>query len=269
MEITTDFPEFVPKRFRIHLPGCDSAFHRDGTGHSRCLSGDEATRNHPDRGPHRAVATHAAAADEQILNPLRQKNPVGDPVTFAFFAVSGTGEKPLVRFQFRASGAGRMNIRRKVITSDLIREVPACQVILPVEHIISENSAELPHSEQGTGSDDFGVLKSFTSMPRSLNRSCTCAWVNTMQNTMSTQRSLDGRLAFIMIFLRYIALDGSVFNCCVGCLSPGKGDPEDYNGRMWQRNDSHGFGPMILAYTVAESLARAGRIPLLAELLLQ
>ncbi len=68
---------------------------------------------------------------------------------------------------------------------------------------------------------------------------------------------------------RYIALDGSVFNCCVGCLSPGKGDPEDYNGRMWQRNDSHGFGPMILAYTVAESLARAGRIPLLAELLLQ
>ncbi len=66
---------------------------------------------------------------------------------------------------------------------------------------------------------------------------------------------------------RYVALDGSVFNCCVGCLSPGKGDPEDYVKHPWKLNDSHAFGPVILAYGVAESLARGGRIPALAELL--
>jgi len=53
----------------------------------------------------------------------------------------------------------------------------AC-VSIPAKRPISTACSQI-------SSKDFGVLKSFTSMPRSLNRSCTCAWVNTMQNTMS------------------------------------------------------------------------------------
>lgn len=53
---------------------------------------------------------------------------------------------------------------------------------------------------------------------------------------------------------RYIALDGSIFNSCVGCLSPGAGTKEDYMAQEWMLDDSHAFGPVILLMVQAERL---------------
>ena len=49
-------------------------------------------------------------------------------------------------------------------------------------------------------------------------------------------------------YLSYIALDGSVFHTCIGCLCPGEGRIEDYMNREWKRNDIHSFGPAVLAF---------------------
>lgn len=46
----------------------------------------------------------------------------------------------------------------------------------------------------------------------------------------------------------YIALDGSVHNCCIGCMCPGEGTVADYRAREWRRNDHHAFGPAALAF---------------------
>jgi unsaturated rhamnogalacturonyl hydrolase len=51
--------------------------------------------------------------------------------------------------------------------------------------------------------------------------------------------------------LAYIAVDGSVHNTCVGCLSPGQGTIEDYMNHPHRLNDPHAFGPVTLAYTQA------------------
>jgi unsaturated rhamnogalacturonyl hydrolase len=51
--------------------------------------------------------------------------------------------------------------------------------------------------------------------------------------------------------LRYISLDGSVFNSCIGCLCPGNGTIADYMARPWKLNDVHSFGPVALAFTQA------------------
>lgn len=66
--------------------------------------------------------------------------------------------------------------------------------------------------------------------------------------------------------MRYIALDGSVFNCCKGCLAPGNGTAEDYNNTNWVLNDIHSFGPIILLFSQAESLKINGIIPELKDL---
>jgi unsaturated rhamnogalacturonyl hydrolase len=55
-------------------------------------------------------------------------------------------------------------------------------------------------------------------------------------------------------YLGYIALDGSVFNTCQGCLCPGKGTIEDYIARPWQLNDVHSFGPAALTFAQALKL---------------
>lgn len=60
---------------------------------------------------------------------------------------------------------------------------------------------------------------------------------------------------------RYIALDGSVFNCCQGCLAPGDGTTVDYANREWILNDIHSFGPVILLFSQAEQLKQNGIIP--------
>lgn len=52
----------------------------------------------------------------------------------------------------------------------------------------------------------------------------------------------------------YIALDGSVHNTCIGCLSPGMGTREDYMQRPYVINDPHAFGPLVLAFGQAVRL---------------
>jgi unsaturated rhamnogalacturonyl hydrolase len=52
--------------------------------------------------------------------------------------------------------------------------------------------------------------------------------------------------------MRYISLDGSIHNCCRGCLAPEEGRIEDYIRRGWVLNDVHAFGPVILALTEAD-----------------
>lgn len=66
--------------------------------------------------------------------------------------------------------------------------------------------------------------------------------------------------------MRYIALDGSVFNCCKGCLAPGAATAEDYNNTNWVLNDIHSFGPIMLLFGQAESLQLNGIIPKLKDL---
>ena len=65
---------------------------------------------------------------------------------------------------------------------------------------------------------------------------------------------------------RYIALDGSVFNCCQGCLAPGKGTTVDYANREWILNDIHSFGPVMLLFSQAEQLQQVGIIPHLKDI---
>ena len=60
---------------------------------------------------------------------------------------------------------------------------------------------------------------------------------------------------------RYIALDGSIHHCCVGCLCPELGRPEDYAAWRYEVNDTHAFGPIILAFGQAAMLEKAGLIP--------
>jgi unsaturated rhamnogalacturonyl hydrolase len=66
--------------------------------------------------------------------------------------------------------------------------------------------------------------------------------------------------------MRYVALDGSVFNCCKGCLAPGKGTSEDYANKEWILNDHHAFGPIILLFGQAEQLKINNIIPALKDL---
>jgi unsaturated rhamnogalacturonyl hydrolase len=54
--------------------------------------------------------------------------------------------------------------------------------------------------------------------------------------------------------IAYIALDGSVHNTCMGCLSPEDGSKEAYMRRWHNLNDPHAFGPLVLAYGAAGSI---------------
>jgi rhamnogalacturonyl hydrolase YesR len=55
-------------------------------------------------------------------------------------------------------------------------------------------------------------------------------------------------------YLAYINPDGSVSHTCAGCLNPGKGTKQDYMKKMWEYNDHHAFGPVVLAFTQAAKL---------------
>ena len=57
--------------------------------------------------------------------------------------------------------------------------------------------------------------------------------------------------------LGYIALDGSIYHTCRGCLAPGQGKIEDYMNWPWVRNDVHAFGPVALAFGQALRLGIA------------
>ncbi len=52
----------------------------------------------------------------------------------------------------------------------------------------------------------------------------------------------------------YIAVDGSVFNTCTGCLCPGDGSKAAYMEKAHKMNDEHAFGPMVLAFGQAALL---------------
>lgn len=54
--------------------------------------------------------------------------------------------------------------------------------------------------------------------------------------------------------ISYIAIDGSVHNTCIGCLSPDDGSREAYIRHPHKMNDRHAFGPLVLAYGQAVRL---------------
>lgn len=59
--------------------------------------------------------------------------------------------------------------------------------------------------------------------------------------------------------LGYICLDGSVMNCCSGCICPGyNGTVADYALHGWTLNDTHAFGGPLLACIEAIELGKMG-----------
>lgn len=67
----------------------------------------------------------------------------------------------------------------------------------------------------------------------------------------------ENLLAGLRGYLAYIAQDGSVHNCCRGCLCPGDGGKEAYMAKEWKLNDPHAFGPAALAFGQAANLGIA------------
>ena len=61
-------------------------------------------------------------------------------------------------------------------------------------------------------------------------------------------------LAGLRGYLSYIAVDGSVHNCCCGCLCPGDGSKEAYMESPHILNDAHAFGPASLAFGQAAKI---------------
>jgi len=55
-------------------------------------------------------------------------------------------------------------------------------------------------------------------------------------------------------YLSYIALDGSVHQTCVGCLCPDGGLLPSYLVRAHKLNDTHAFGPVVLAFGQAAAI---------------
>ena len=93
-----------------------------------------------------------------------------------------------------------------------------------------------------------------------LGRSIECGVISAKNGVEPFLRGIKG-------LLEYIEDDGSVNNCCPGCLAPGNGTEADYSNRWWNRNDEHSFGPYIMAFAAAEALHRKGIIPSLPEIL--
>lgn len=55
-------------------------------------------------------------------------------------------------------------------------------------------------------------------------------------------------------YMDYIGEDGSVSHTCGSCLCPGKGTKADYKKQGWKFNDTHAFGPVVLAFTQAAKM---------------
>lgn len=66
---------------------------------------------------------------------------------------------------------------------------------------------------------------------------------------------------------RYITLDGSVTDCCCGCLMPGDGSEEAYANHPRKTNDWHAAGAVICAFGQAEQLYINNLIPSFADLM--
>lgn len=81
-------------------------------------------------------------------------------------------------------------------------------------------------------------------------------------------RFLELYLKSLRALFGYIAYDGSIFNTCTGCLSPGKcGSVTEYAEHPWIRNDDHAAGTMIAALSQAQLSCDIKLIPPLNELL--
>ena len=109
MEISADITQIFPEFLYIHLPGSRIGICGHGGGHACRLSGDPAAGNDPERSMNIAVCTDTAPAGQQIVNLLRQQNPVRDTVTFPMTARCAA-EKLLVFLHLCPGGAGRMDI---------------------------------------------------------------------------------------------------------------------------------------------------------------
>ncbi len=64
----------------------------------------------------------------------------------------------------------------------------------------------------------------------------------------------DNFLKGISSLTGYVATDGSVSHACYSCLSPRKGTKDDYSNHPWIFNDSHAFGPVVLAFAQAAKM---------------
>lgn len=74
-----------------------------------------------------------------------------------------------------------------------------------------------------------------------------CGLLTEARHRAAFEKGLDGLRS-------YIAIDGSVHNVCVGCLSPDDGSREAYIRHPHKLNDPHAFGPLVLAYGQAVRL---------------
>ena len=66
---------------------------------------------------------------------------------------------------------------------------------------------------------------------------------------------------------RFIGIDGSVSDCCCGCLMPQDGTEDDYKVHPRKLNDVHAAGPMLCAFGQAEQLYYNKLIPSFEELM--
>ncbi len=78
-----------------------------------------------------------------------------------------------------------------------------------------------------------------------------------LETGLLPERFRENLLAGLRGYLAYIGLDGSVHNCCCGCLCPGDGSKEAYMQRPYSLNDPHGFGPAALAFGQAAKIGIA------------
>lgn len=114
--------------------------------------------------------------------------------------------------------------------------------------------------------DEDGMFHQVLDMPDSfVESSSTCLIIYAMARAVEMgivdkERYLAAFVKAIEGLKRYIALDGSIHHCCVGCLCPNVGRPEDYAAWRYQVNDTHAFGPIILAFGMAAMLEDAGLI---------
>ena len=66
---------------------------------------------------------------------------------------------------------------------------------------------------------------------------------------------------------RMVSLNGSVSDCCCGCLMPGEGTVEDYANHPKKTNDIHAAGAMLCAFGQAEQLYYNKLIPSFEDLM--
>ena len=114
--------------------------------------------------------------------------------------------------------------------------------------------------------DEDGMFHQVLDMPESfVESSSTCLIIYAMAKAV--EMGLVDKETYLAAFTkainglkRYIALDGSIHHCCVGCLCPNLGRGEDYAAWRYQVNDTHAFGPIILAFGKAAMLEKEGMI---------